>query len=174
MDTLTLAYLLIALGIVLMLAELFIPTGGILLALAAAAVIIGVALTFSAEIQTGILTLVGVCVVFPALGYLFFNMWKSTPLGRQILPGTAEDDTIAKMPVLVELERLRGRIGRTVSPMRPSGVVDFDGRRVDCITEGVMIDVQRWVKCIDVRAGKVVVRQVDEPSLDSLEQTDLR
>jgi hypothetical protein len=37
------------------------------------------------------------------------------------------------------------------------------------MTEGLMIDVNQWVKCIDVRAGKVVVRQVEKPSLEDLE-----
>jgi membrane-bound ClpP family serine protease len=170
MDTLTLAYLLIALGVVLMLAELFVPTGGILLVLAGVCMLVGVALSFTAELQTGLVTLIVVLVAVPLLGGLFFGyFWPRTPLGKRLLPAPAEDATVAAMPVLVELERLRGRIGRTVSTMRPAGVVDFDGRRVDCITEGLMIDVNQWVKCIDVRAGKVVVRQVEKPSLEDLE-----
>ncbi len=61
------------------------------------------------------------------------------------------------------MEKLRGRIGKTLAPLRPAGVADFDGRRVDVITEGMMVDGGQWVRCIDVRAGKVVVRPVEKP-----------
>jgi membrane-bound serine protease (ClpP class) len=73
------------------------------------------------------------------------------------------------MPVNLELENLRGRFGRAVSALRPAGVVDFDGRRVDTITEGLMVEPGQWVRCIDVRAGKVIVRPVERPDLGDLE-----
>ena len=56
--------------------------------------------------------------------------------------------------------------------MRPSGIVEFDGRRVDCVTEGMMLDANEWVRCVDVKAGRVVVRQIDKPNLEELESTD--
>ena len=76
---------------------------------------------------------------------------------------------LAAMPFHLEMEKLRGRIGRTLAPLRPAGVADFDGRRVDVITEGMMVDGGVWVRCIDVRAGKVVVRPVEKPDLGELE-----
>ena len=173
-ELLSLAYVLIGLGVLLMLAELLIPTGGLLLLAAGACIVVGVALTFFyGSLQAGMLTLVGVCVILPIVGGVMFYLWPHTPMGKRLVPPTSEDATVvAAMPVLAELEMLRGRIGRTVSPMRPSGVVDFDGRRIDCITEGMMIDANQWVKCIDVKAGRVTVRQIEQPSLDDLENTD--
>jgi membrane-bound serine protease (ClpP class) len=73
------------------------------------------------------------------------------------------------MPVLLELEQLRGRFGRAVSALRPGGIAEFDGKRVDTITEGLMVEPGHWVRCIDVRAGKVIVRPVDKPDLGDLE-----
>ena len=76
---------------------------------------------------------------------------------------------MAALPANQELESLKGRFGKTISALRPAGVVDFEGRRVDTITEGMMVEPGQWVRCIDVRAGKVVVRPVDKPSLGELE-----
>jgi membrane-bound serine protease (ClpP class) len=42
-------------------------------------------------------------------------------------------------------------------------VTDFDGRRVDTMSEGPLIEAGRWVRCVDVKAGKVVVREVEAP-----------
>jgi membrane-bound serine protease (ClpP class) len=73
------------------------------------------------------------------------------------------------MPVHIELEQLRGRFGRAISALRPAGVVEFDGRRVDTLTEGMMVEPGQWVRCIDVKAGKVIVRPVEKPDLGDLE-----
>jgi membrane-bound serine protease (ClpP class) len=164
MDTLTLAYVLIALGLMLMAAELFIPTHGILLALGVGASIIGVALTFHYGLPTGVTTLAVLVVVVPVLGGALLRIWPRTPLGKRLfLPGPQDDDNVANMPVNLELERLRGRYGRTLSPLHPCGLVDFDGKRVDTMTDGEMIEEHRWVRCIDIKAGRVIVREVPEP-----------
>jgi membrane-bound ClpP family serine protease len=167
------ALLLIALGFVLLAAELFLPTSGTLFALAVAAIALGVVLAFFHDIQTGFLALIGVAVALPLVGGLLLHYWPKTAMGkRMMLPESDEDDTLASMPVLVELESLRGRFGRAVSALRPSGITDFDGRRVDTITEGMMVEPGHWVRCIDVKAGRVIVRPVEKPNLTDLETAD--
>jgi membrane-bound serine protease (ClpP class) len=169
--SLILAYVLIVLGLFLLAAELFMPSGTFLV-LSLTAIVIGVAMTFlySDDPTPGIVTLICVFVAVPLLGGVILHYWPKTRIGRRFfLQGPNEDATIASMPVNLELEQLRGRFGRTVSPLRPAGVTDFEGRRVDTITEGMMVDEGQWVRCIDVRAGKVIVRQVEKPDLGDLE-----
>src|SRR5205085_8523888 len=118
-------------------------------------------------------TLLAVVVLIRILGAGLFHLWPKTPIGkRMFLTGQEEDATISTMPVNVELEQLRGRFGRTLSALRPAGVVDFDGRRIDVITEGMMVEPGAWVRCIDVQTGKVIVRPVDKPDLGRLEDAD--
>jgi membrane-bound ClpP family serine protease len=174
--SLTLAFLLILVGLLLLVAELFIPSGGALLALSLAAIVIGVAMTFSYsnDPSTGLITLIGVFVVIPAVVGVMLHYWPKTRMGRRFfLSGPEQDATIASMPVHLELEQLRGRFGRATSALRPAGVVDFDGRRVDSITEGMMVEPGQWVRCIDVKAGKVIVRPVQKPDLGDLESAFL-
>jgi membrane-bound ClpP family serine protease len=74
----------------------------------------------------------------------------------------------------LELEQLRGRYGKTVSSLRPAGITEFDGRRVDTLSEGDMIDPGQWVRCVDVKAGRVIVRPVERPpDLESMNPADL-
>jgi membrane-bound serine protease (ClpP class) len=172
-SNLALAYVLIAAGFLLLAAELFIPSGGIIFVLAVAAIVGGVAMTFYYDITTGTLTLIGVFIALPILGSLLLHIWPKTRMGRRFfLNAPEEDETMASMPINQELEQLRGRLGRALSALRPSGVVDFDGQRVDSITEGMMVEPGQWVRCIDVRAGKVIVRPVDAPSLGDLETAE--
>jgi membrane-bound serine protease (ClpP class) len=173
--SLTLAFVLIGAGLLLLLAELIVPSG-IFFVLAIAAIIGGVVMTFttSQDPSVGWITLISVFVLVPVLASLLFHLWPKTPLGRRFfLTGPEEDATLASMPVNMELEQLRGRYGRTLSALRPAGVVDFDGRRIDCLTEGMMVEADQMVRCIDVKAGKVIVRPVDKPpNLADLENVD--
>jgi membrane-bound serine protease (ClpP class) len=172
MDHLTAAYLLIVLGLALLVAEVFIPSGGLCALTSCACILAGVVMTFIyGDSSTGMATLLGVFVAVPALAALMLYLWPRTPMGRRlILPD--QDATVANLPVNLELETLRGRYGRAASDLRPAGAVDFDGRRVDVITEGMMVPAGSWVRCVEVKAGKVVVRPVDKPDLGELEAAD--
>jgi len=169
MDLLYLAFILIAIGLLLLLAELLIPSG-ICFVLALVAIIAGIWLAFTASSYVGWITLVVVFIAVPFIGSILLHYWPRMPVGKKFfLTGPEDDATLANMPVNVELEQLRGRYGRALSALRPSGVVDFDGRRIDTITEGMMVEAGQLVRCIDVKAGKVVVRPVDRPNLGDLE-----
>src|SRR6516165_7574064 len=140
MEDMLLAYGLIALGLVFLAAELFLQTGGILAVLAIGALVVGVTMTFNQSTSQGLVTLIVLFVIVPILGPILVRYWPKTPIGKRIfLAGPQEDATLAHMPVNLELEQLRGRYGRTLSALRPAGVTDFDGRRVDTLSEGEMI-----------------------------------
>jgi membrane-bound serine protease (ClpP class) len=169
LNYLTLGFVLIGAGFLLLAAELFIPTGGVLFVLSLASIAVGVGLTFT-DVTVGLFTLLGVFVALPMFTSALLHYWPRTPIARRFfLLNPQEDATLATTPVNQELEQLKGRLGRTLSALRPAGIVDFDGRRVDTITEGMMVEPGQWVRCIDVRAGRVVVRPVDRPDLGDLE-----
>jgi len=170
MDPLSLAYILIAVGVVLVLAEMVVPTGFILVAIGVCCALVGVGLLFAhGSMETALMALLSLCVGGPLLGGFLFYLWPYSPMGRKLIRATEEGATVAHMTGNVELEALRGKIGQAVSPLRPSGVAEFDGRRIDVITEGVMVPVGQWVKCVEVRANKVVVRPAERPTLDDFE-----
>jgi len=50
--------------------------------------------------------------------------------------------------------------GVTLTVLRPTGIGQFDGRRVDIIADGEFIEPQRTVKVIEARGSRIVVRQV--------------
>jgi membrane-bound serine protease (ClpP class) len=168
-------WLLIALGFLLLVAELFIPTGGVLFVLSIASLIVGVGMTYYVDPASFVFTLIAVVVGAPVLLGVAFYYWPRTPIGKKFfLAGPEEGATLASTQVNQELDQLRGHYGKTLSDLRPAGVTDFNGRRVDTIAEGIMIEAGQWVRCIDVQAGKVIVRQVEKPpDLGDLEPDDL-
>jgi membrane-bound serine protease (ClpP class) len=175
MNDLQLGFLLIGVGFLLMLVEMFVSTHGMLVVVALCLDVIGVVMVMSyADRYTGLLTLVAVSLSFPLLMMFILYLWPRTPLGRRLIMSKSpqEDATIAAMPVILELEQYRGRIGKAVTPLRPAGVVEFDGRRVDCTSEGMLIEVDVWVKCRDVKAGKVIVRPLEGDQLKQVAGLD--
>ena len=169
-----LAYLLIFMGLLFLAAEVFFPSG-VLSVLAVCAIAGGVTVAFVYDTYHGWFSLILVFVLVLLLLVGIFHYLPKSAMSRQLLSsGPEEDATVASMPVNLELEQLRGKIGRSLSALRPAGVVDFDGRRIDTITEGMMVYPGQWVRCIDVKAGKVVVRPVDKIDTGGLENAIYR
>jgi membrane-bound serine protease (ClpP class) len=169
---LTLGYALIALGFVMLAAELFVPSGGLLFVLSLGSLGVGIALTFQSSVKTGMATLIGVFIALPIVGGVMLHYWPRTPMGKRLFMKVPEEDDASIHPAQKDLEPLRGRMGKALSSLRPAGVVDFDGKRVDALTEGMMVDPGQLVRCVDVRAGKVVVRPVEKRSAADLENAD--
>jgi membrane-bound serine protease (ClpP class) len=161
---------LIGAGILLLFAELMLPTHGVLFALGLAGIAIGVVFAFVAGTLTGLITLAILFVILPAGFYLVGQYWAYLPVGKRLILQRPGGEGGEAAPVYdLALDKLRGRIGKTLSALRPAGVVDFDGRRVDTVTEGMMVDPGQYVRCIDVQSGRVIVRPIDKPDLGELE-----
>lgn len=173
-SNLTLGLALVAGAFLFLFAELFIPSGGILFVLSIAGLAVGVTFTFFHSTTAGVITLVGVFLALPVLGSLMLHYWPRTALGRRFfLTGADGDSTVAELPLNKELEELRGQYGKALAPLRPAGVAEFNGRRVDVITEGMMVEPGAWVRVLEVQAGRVLVRPVDKPPhLEQMEQPD--
>lgn len=52
------------------------------------------------------------------------------------------------------------RRGRTLTPLRPSGIVRIGDAEIDVVTQGEYVDVGREVRVIEVEGGRVVVREI--------------
>jgi membrane-bound ClpP family serine protease len=172
MDNLSIGFILIGAAFVLLAGELLLTTGGVLLVMAGILDLIGVAMVFYyGDRYLGFVTVAAEAILLPLAAALALYVWPHTPMGRRLILRNADraGSTLAATPIYRELEQLRGRIGKAASVLRPAGVVEFDGRRVDCLSEGILIEPETWVRCIDVKAGHVIVRPIDSPDLKDIE-----
>ena len=51
-----------------------------------------------------------------------------------------------------------GKQGRTTSVLRPAGIGDFDGVRLNVVTEGGFIEQGTRIEIVRVEGGRIVVR----------------
>lgn len=170
---LSIAIILAALGLVLFLAEYFLPTGGILIVcgflVSLAAVVVVAANT--EDYRETVAAIVILCIGEP----IFAIAGMSLAGRRMALKATEDAEAPGVAPAEAEGDSLLGRHGKTVTPLRPSGAAEFDGRRVDVVSEGMPVDVGTWVKCIEIKGARIVVRPVPKPpDLNEIELEDLK
>jgi len=152
---------LLAAGIVLAVAEVFIPSGGLLTLLSVAAFVAAVVMGFVIGPTAGIVTLLATVLFAPLLIYVLMRIWPHTPLARRIiLSGPASKGTAGDL-VRERLDDLVGREGQAKTLLRPSGKVVVDGRTVDCVTEGQYVRPGTKVRVLAVRGARVLVRPMD-------------
>lgn len=147
----SLAILLIAIGAVLVVAEVFLPSHGIL-GLGAAGCILGAILITSRQnAWAGLALLLAVVVATPFAWSAFVKIWPHTPVGKRvILPEIANEPPAALVRV--------GQTGVTVSELRPMGTCDFDGVRLEAISEHGVVSPNTAVRVIALVNNRPTVR----------------
>jgi membrane-bound serine protease (ClpP class) len=84
------------------------------------------------------------------------------PFGRRLTlrRGLAAADGYASAPE--SDAQWLGKTGRASSPLRPAGIADIDGRRVDVVSDGEHIDAGQLIKVTQVDGNRVVVRRISD------------
>lgn len=160
------AFVVLFIGLLLLLVEVFIPSAGALFVLASLALIWSIVLAFQESRSTGITFSIVVMLAIPIVIGVGFHYWPRTPFGRRMslaAPTPEEVDPADERDH--ELRSLVGQVGRTITHLRPGGISEFNGRRVDTIAEGVGIDSGSLVRVVSVQGSRVTVRAVESDAL---------
>jgi membrane-bound ClpP family serine protease len=156
-------------ALLLFLAEAFIPSGGLIGMLAVGFVGVSLYLAFTTT-TLGWLFLLVTVVLLPLTFALAVHLWPRTPLAKYLFLKPPEPEEVVPDGQSLLLEHLVGRFGRALTVMRPTGLVDFDGRRLEGMSEEGMIPAGALVRAVQARGGRLVVRLADVPALDDVVQ----
>ena len=147
----------VLLGMGLILVEVFLPGFGLPGISGIALVGVG---TIMAAMHFGTLTAVALLLVIIAVLAVLVS-W--------LLRSAAKGDVAKSKLFLHQKEELReqqdmqvlvGHEGRTLSVLRPSGIGDFDGVRLNVVTEGEFIENGVAIRIARVEGGKIVVKAI--------------
>jgi membrane-bound ClpP family serine protease len=163
MEYSTWALLLVAIGAVLLIAEVFIPSGGVIAVLSAASLVMAIYCAYHAWYAESpgyfYLFLGGMVTLLPIGVGAAFYVWPSTPFGkRALLEGPTPDEVVPFQELEERFSGMLGKTGETVTLLNPAGIVRIDGQRVHCQSEGTIIEAGVPVKVISVAARRVIVR----------------
>lgn len=146
----------------LIIAEVFVPSGGLISICALVCLIGGVAIFFNRSTTAGWVGLVVAVVMIPSVLVIAYKAFPHTKFGRSVTlspPERQKGDAIADTP---KLKEMIGAVGVVITPMRPVGMCDFSGQRVECVAEGGYVDKGKKIKVIHVEGTQLTVRVVEE------------
>lgn len=160
MDAATWAILLLVLGLIFLVLEFFIPSGGALAAMCALSFLAAIVVGFIAGPWTGVAILLTVCIVVPTAAGAAVKWWPDTPIGKLILVQRpkSSDEVLPETVAYRGLKDLVGRRGLAKGLMLPSGLVVIDGKTYDAFSEGVAIEAGQQVLVVSVSTQRLVVR----------------
>ena len=147
-----LAIALIIVGIVLLVAEIFIPSFGITGALGTVLILIGVIITAD-TFMTGLIIFAIVIVIAMILMIIAYRLVATNGSPFVLTEKLHEDNTY-------NLEYFKGKKGVAMTPLRPSGTGDFDGVRLDVLTQGEFIEKGTTIYVNNVAGKRIFVRKV--------------
>ena len=167
MDNSTLAVLLLLVGLALIVAEIFIPSGGLIFAVSVLCLVgsIWCAWNAWAESQPSLwwTFLIALVLLLPVSVGGALYLFPRTAMGRRVL---LEAPDLSEVTPFSEeeshLKQLIGVSGKTLTLLNPGGLVSVNGERLHCESEGMMLDAGTEVRVVSVRANRLVVRAISK------------
>jgi len=145
-------------GILLILLEVFIIPGFGIAGISGITAVL-VSLFFVFPNRTVALNVL-LAVVFLTLlsGFIMIKIFGTSRFWRKISLDTDSKEYFSSS----NKKNYVGRTALTLTKLRPAGMIDIDGRRVDAVSEGDFIEKDKQVKVISAAGNRVVVRKIEE------------
>ena len=160
-------WLVILLGVVglgLIMSEIFVP-GGVLGTMGLAALVACVVIAATHFSPAGIIATVALILVGGVGAWLFtFKVLRKTRMARGVFLDTTQKGISVISDTAEQYKRLIGKRGVAQSYLRPAGVADIDGERVDVVTEGDYVPAGTPIEVIQLEASHLVVRAIESTS----------
>ena len=143
--------LLMLIGVALLVAELLLPSHGILGFASAGCILTAIFVASRQNVWAGLGLLVACAALTPFAWTAFVKIWPKTPVGKRVLLPPVTNDPPA---TLVRV----GQAGVTMSELRPIGVCDFDGVRLEAHSEHGIVPPGTAVKVVALVNNRPTVR----------------
>ena len=151
------AILLLVFCAILLVFEIFIPSLGLLTAAALLCLAGGIYIFFQISTTVGWIGVWTAVILIPIVWMLVYKMKKKTKIGR-ILELHGALKVISGVPDQEKLDALEGQTGIVLSPLRPVGMCEIDGKKIVCVADTGYIEKETQIKVIHIEGNKVTVR----------------
>jgi len=146
----------------LIVAEVFVPSGGLISICALACLIGGIVIFFRHSAAAGWVGVGIAIIMIPTVLVIAYKIFPRSRFGKSVTLTPPQREQGDAVPDTTELKKLLGAVGIVLTPLRPVGMCDFSGQRVECVAEGGYVDKGKRVKVIDVESTQLTVRMVEE------------
>ena len=146
----------------LIVAEIFVPSGGLISIFALACLIGGAVIFFQHSAAAGWIGIGVAFVMIPGVLIFAYRIFPKTRFGKSVTLTPPERQQGDAIPDTSELKEMLGKVGVVITPLRPVGMCDFAGKRVECVAESGYVDKGKKVKVIDVESTQLTVRKIED------------
>ncbi|MGC8641649.1 MAG: NfeD family protein [Isosphaeraceae bacterium] len=150
----------LAIGLLLLLLEVFIPSGGLIGLCSVVSLALCLWYAFASSLGLGLTFMLIDLVALPLTVSLAFSLWSRTTLGRRFFLKPPAPEEIEVSHTDRHLQNLVGQVGQSLTPLRPCGHVEIDGRRIDALAEEGFLPAGAPVRVLRIKGGQIVVRGV--------------
>lgn len=154
-----LTILLFVLGILLFLAEVFIIPGFGIAGISGLIAIISASILLAPSIKMAIFYILLSLILIAILILILLRFLPTKKLAGKIVLGTRQINDEGYSIAEKNLQALQGKIGMTLSMLRPAGIAVIEGKRYDVISEGNFIPANTEIRVIRVVGSKIIVEE---------------
>ncbi len=162
MDYQFLAVVLLMLGFVLILAEVFLPSGGLISVMCVIAIVSSLWCAFKAWYGVNGLAfgvyLASLLVLIPTVIVGAFKLFPLTPFGRSVMRTPTLEEVTPYLREQQHLQSLVGQRGEAITQLAPGGMVKVGHERLHAFTEGLLVEQGTEIQVVDVRGNRVLVQ----------------
>ena len=98
-----------------------------------------------------------IVLIFLVFGARLISKGK---LPKSLILDQAEEDYRSSE----DLSALLGTTGKTLTVLRPAGMAELGGRKVDVVTRGEFLEKDSLVEVVEAAGGRIVVRACQDPA----------
>lgn len=110
------------------------------------------------SLTTALVSLSIAIIITAIITVLLIKLGYKSPLLNNIVLTTHQKDEKGYLSSKPKDEYL-GKEGVTISGLRPSGIIDIDGKRLDALSDGSFIPKEAHIKVVRVEGSKIIVRR---------------
>ncbi len=156
----TLALIIFIAGMILIAVEMFFPGFGVAGGIGILLLFVGVVMTAKTVAQGFIMG----AVILVILAVLLAILLRSASKGRLSRSIVLRDrtDAASGFSGTEDMHALVGRKGSAVTVLRPAGIAEIDGVRLDVVTQGEFLSAGSALEVSAVEGNRIVVRAVSQ------------
>jgi len=146
----------------LIVAEVFVPSGGLISICAIACLVGGIVIFFQYSVTAGWVGIGIAAVMIPSVLVIAYRIFPKTRFGKSVTltpPKRKQGDAI---PDTDRLKELLGAEGVVLTTLRPVGMCDISGQRLECVAESGYVHKGKKIKVINVESTQLTVRIIEE------------
>lgn len=151
-------------ALLLILLEVFVPSGGLIGLSAGVCALAAVVNFWRVSTTWGLTGLLVVLVLAPIAINFALRLMPHTPMGKRLILTSTQADSERRAALeqqkIEQEQTLVGAVGLALTPLRPVGTIEIEGTKLEALAEGGAVEAGQRIRVTSVQGNQIKVRGV--------------